>query len=67
MRTVAESVEEPQPRELTTEEGRALLDARARAELGMSGEEFRRAYAADELGVDDDAVLSVSMLLPLGR
>lgn len=67
MSTVAEPVSEPQPRELTAEEGRALLDARARAELGMSGEEFRRAYEADELDVDDDAVLSVSMLLPLGR
>ncbi len=68
MATTARSlVEEPEPRELTAEQGVALIDARARRFLSMSGEEFARAWEAGELDRDDDDVLRVAMLLPLGR
>jgi hypothetical protein len=50
---------EPGPDELTLEEGRALLDARARRFLGISGEEFLRRWEAGEYGDDwDTAELS---------
>jgi hypothetical protein len=62
---VSEAAEEPRARELTREEGRRLLDERARRFLGMSGEEFRRRYEAGELDPDNDHVLGVALLLPL--
>lgn len=52
--------------ELTPEESEALLDARARHYLDMSGAEFRRRYRAGELDSDDAAVMRVAMLLPPG-
>jgi hypothetical protein len=66
-RAVVEAADEPRPRELSREEGQRLLDERARRFLGMSGEEFRRRYEADELDPDDDHVLGVALLLPLGE
>ncbi|MGH8907422.1 MAG: hypothetical protein ACRD0K_13080 [Egibacteraceae bacterium] len=57
----------PQPRELTAEEARALFDERARRLVDMSGEEFRRAWEAGDLDADDDRVVRLVMLLPLGR
>jgi hypothetical protein len=62
---VSEAAEEPRARELTREEGRRLLDERARRFLGVSGDEFRRRYKAGELDPDDDHVLGVALLLPL--
>jgi len=60
-------MDEPQPRELTREEGLALIDERAQRFLGISGKEFRRRYEAGELDADaDDDVLRLAMLLPLG-
>lgn len=56
--------------ELTDEEARAVLDRQARRYLGMSGEEFRQAWEAGQLGPDWDsnpAVRRLVMLLPLGR
>jgi len=58
-----------QLRELTLEEGRALVDRLARRHLGMSGEAFMRAWEAGEL--DEQAerpeVVYMAMLLPLAR
>jgi hypothetical protein len=62
---ISEATEEPRARELTRDEGRRLLDERARRFLGMSGEDFRRRYEAGELDPDDDHVLGVALLLPL--
>jgi hypothetical protein len=64
---IPEAADEPHPRELTREEGQRLLNERARRYLGMSGEEFRRRYEAGDLDPDNDNVLRVAMLLPLGR
>lgn len=66
MSTVAERSSAPQARELTAEEGREYVDEISRRLLGMSGEEFRRAWEAGELNADDDDVLHVALLLPLG-
>lgn len=57
-------------RELTREEGRALLDEHAREFLGISGAEFMRRWDAGEIdltGPDHDEVLGVSLLLPFAR
>ncbi len=68
---MAAQVAEPTatPHEVTREEGRAVLDRQARRYLGMSGEEFARAW--DEGRFDRDAdrpeVMRVAMLLPLAR
>jgi hypothetical protein len=55
--------------ELTPEEGRELLDGMARSYLGMSGEEFVRAWDAGEFEDDPDrpGLMRVAMLVPLGR
>jgi hypothetical protein len=66
MSTLAERSSAPQARELTVEEGRACVDEISRCLLGISGEEFRRAWEAGELNIDDDNVLHVALLLPLG-
>lgn len=53
-------------RELTPEQGRQLLDDKARQYLGMSGEEFRARWEAGEIAADDEPdVMRVAMLLPL--
>jgi hypothetical protein len=53
--------------ELDAREGRELLDRQGRRRLGMSAEEFERAWAARELDPDDDPnVGRVAMLLPFG-
>lgn len=44
-----------------------MFDERAQRLLGMSGEEFRRRWEAGELDPNDDNVLRLAMLLPLGR
>jgi hypothetical protein len=56
-------------RELTREEGIALLDREARRRLHMSGEEFIRAWEAGEFDDDPDRpeVMYVAMLLPFAR
>ena len=58
-----------QVRELTVEEGRALVDRLAHRQLGMSGEAFMRAWDAGEF--DEQAerpeVVHIAMLLPLAR
>ena len=53
-------------REATLEEGRTLLDRRARRYLGISGEEFLRRYEAGEYDADPDApgLQNVVALLP---
>jgi hypothetical protein len=57
----------PEPRELSPEEGEALLEERSQQLLGISADEFRRRYAAGELTFEDDNVLALAMLLPFGR
>jgi hypothetical protein len=53
-------------RELTPEQGKQLLDDKARQYLGMSGEEFRARWEAGEIDADDEPdVMRVAMLLPL--
>lgn len=53
--------------ELDADEGRALLDRQARRYLGMSGDEFVRAWERGELDPDASAdVARVAMLLPFG-
>lgn len=50
------------------EEGRAILDRKAREFLGMSGEEFMRAWRAGEFeDPDSPEVQRVAMFLSLGR
>jgi len=44
-----------------------VFDERAQRLLGMGGEEFRRRWEAGELDPDDDRVLRLAMLLPLGQ
>ena len=65
------SVQEPvtNPREVTREEGRAVLDRQARRYLNMSGDEFARAWDEGRFdqGADVPEVMRVAMLLPLGR
>lgn len=67
MNSAAPTSQEPVPRELTRAEARALFDRRARAELGMSGVEFLRAWDAGELDPDDERVIGLWMILPFGR
>jgi hypothetical protein len=64
---IPEAADEPRPRELTREQGRRLVDQRARRFLGISGKEFRRRYEAGELDLDNDHVLGVALLLPLAE
>lgn len=61
------TVLDPHPRELSREEARELIDERARRFLGLSGDEFTERYERGELDPDDDKVMRVAMLLPLGR
>lgn len=53
-------------RELTPEQGRQILDDKARQYLGLSGDEFRARWEAGDLDPDADPnVMRVAMLLPL--
>jgi hypothetical protein len=64
---VAKSKKQAQPvQELTDEEWEELIDGAARCHLGISGEEFKRRWAAGEYPDPDDTpgVMAVAMLLP---
>jgi len=50
--------------EATPEEWEAIIERAARHHLGISAQEFRRAYAAGELDDDRSDVLAVALLLP---
>jgi hypothetical protein len=55
--------------DLTPEQGRELLDARAQVYFGISGDEFVRKWNLGEFD-DEDAcpeVIRVAMLIPLVR
>ncbi len=54
--------------EASPDQARDLLDHAAQRLLGMSGEEFRRAWAAGELDGEPErpGVAEVAMLLPFG-
>lgn len=58
-----------QIRELTHEEGLALLDREARRYLHMSAEEFLQAWDAGKFDDDPDqpGIMHVAMLLPFAR
>jgi len=55
--------------EMTPEEAHAFFDERARAYLGMSGEEFMRVWDAGEFDNEPEQtdVTAVALLLPFGR
>ncbi len=55
--------------ELSRDEGRALFDRQARYHLGISGDEFIRAWNAGEFDDDPDRpeVMEVVMLLPFAK
>ncbi len=55
--------------EVSAEEGRAIFDQAARRYLGMSGEEFIKAWNAGKFDDDPDRpeVMRVAMLLPFAR
>ena len=55
--------------ELTDEEWDDLIDGAARCHLGISGEEFKRRWAAGEYPDPDHTpgVMAVAMLLPFDR
>jgi hypothetical protein len=53
--------------ELTREEGRRMLDERTRRELGLSLEEFEKAYRDGTLDTDQSDVIGLIMLLPFAR
>ncbi len=55
--------------EMTHEEARAFFDGQARAWMGMSGEEFMRAWDAGEFDAPPERteVTNVALLLPLVR
>jgi hypothetical protein len=59
----------PRIRILTRIEGRELLDRRARAELGVSGETFIKRWKAGRYArrANDPEVVRVAMLLPFAR
>jgi hypothetical protein len=58
-----------QIRELTREEGLALLDREAQRYLHMSAEQFIKAWEAGEFDEDPDRpdVMYVAMLLPFAK
>ena len=63
------SLPEGAVRELTLEEGRALVNRLARQHLGMSGDAFMRAWEAGELDEHAECpeIVHLSMLLPFAR
>lgn len=57
---------------LSREEGRALFDAQAREQMGMSGDEFIRRWEAGEFdavidGPDHNKLMDLALLMPFGR
>ncbi|MDP9481191.1 MAG: hypothetical protein M3R38_36920 [Actinomycetota bacterium] len=60
-------------RELSKEESREMFDRQAQRYLGISGDEFLRAWDAEEYGDPDDrsknapGVMRLAMLLPFVR
>lgn len=52
---------------MTKSESEAQFDRSARRMMGMSGEEFRRRWDADELDYGDPHVIHLGMMLPRGR
>ncbi len=65
---MAISVEKAKCQELSRDEGRALFDRQARYHLGISGDEFIRAWNAGEFDDPDrPEVMEVVMLLPFAR
>jgi hypothetical protein len=58
---------EPGITQLDQEDGRRLLDDRTRRQLGMSLEDFERAYDRGELNLDSRVVRHLIMLLPFAR
>jgi DNA-directed RNA polymerase specialized sigma subunit len=56
-------------RELTREEGRALLDREARRYLGMSADEFIQAWESGKFADNPDQsdVMYVALLLPFAQ
>lgn len=62
---VAQPISEAQ--EISADDGRRIIDERARAYLGISGDEFVRRFEQGELDLRDDRVYSIVLLLPLGR
>lgn len=55
--------------EMTRDEARALFDREARRQLGMSGDEFLRAYEAGAFDheIERTEVMRVIRLLPFGQ
>ncbi len=55
--------------EITRDEAREFFDEQARAWLGMSGDEFMRAWDADEISNEPERteVTAVAMLLGFGH
>jgi hypothetical protein len=66
---VRQAVDDVKVREVSAEDGRALLDRAARHYLRMSGDEFAAAWEAGSFDDDPDRpeVMAVAMLLPFGR
>jgi hypothetical protein len=55
-------------RELTRDEGRALLEDAAQRHFNMGGQEFVRRWKAGEfVGRDDPHLMHLAMLLPLAE
>ena len=69
MATLPQIVQDDHIRELTHEEGLALLDRAARRYLHMSAEDFIRAWEAGGFDADPDRpeVMYVAMLLPFAQ
>jgi hypothetical protein len=66
---MAVASERAKRQELSRDQGRAILDRQARRYLGMSGEDFVRAWDAGEFDDDPDRpdVMHVAMLIGLTR
>lgn len=58
---------EPGIVELSRDEGRAFLNRKTQAMLGMTLAEFEEAYDAGELDLENEDVLYLVMLLPFAR
>lgn len=54
--------------ELSSEEGKKLLDRRARQHLNISGDEFLRKWDAQEFDdPDDPRIVRLALLIPFAR
>lgn len=58
---------EPGVKELTREEGRAMVDQRTHSLLGMSLDRFQDCYAEGKLDPDDPKVQRILIMLPFAR